>query len=234
MGEDSVTYEAEHPGQNPTFNGNGPSWANACVGDNGSPQDTDYAQGFVRSVNILLERVIRDTGNYVDELIYPICFAMRHAVELYLKSTARQFVTLAAYRKSEIIFNLEGSHHIGRIWKHIVEHSQSIDRRYAPLVAQLTPHIDDLASVDATGQVFRYPFSNENHKHLTDLAVINTLVLKKRFDDLISLLKQLDYLNDQLVQEYGLGTFTKVLSRADLLDIASMLPRRAQWGGSDI
>ena len=224
-----MTFEVEHPGQNPTFNGNGPSWANACVGDNGSPQILDYAQGFVRNVDILLGKVIADRGDYVDELIYPICFAMRHAVELYLKSTAQQFVKMAGYREKSIVFNLDGSHHIGKIWQHIVENSASIDRRYAPLVAELTPYIDDLAGVDATGQVFRYAFSSENNKHLTDLAVINILVLKNRFGELIRLLTRLDLLNYHLDAEYGLGTFTKDLSRSDLVDIASMLPQRAQW-----
>ncbi|VVE49717.1 hypothetical protein PEP31012_04637 [Pandoraea eparura] len=157
---------------------------------------------------------------------------MRHAVELYLKDTALQLVSLAAHRKATVTFDLDGSHDIGKIWQHIVSHSQAIDRRYAPLLTELHPYIDDLEKIDATGQVFRYPFSNLNKKHLEDVAVINVIVLKQRFGELIELLKQLNYLNSDLGDEYRLGTFTNVLSRKDLFEIAKMLPPRAQWSHS--
>ena len=68
---------------NKTFRVGAPTWANACVGDNGNPQIFEYAAGFASAARSLLNTVIDDAGMRlsVDMLIYPICFSMRHATE---------------------------------------------------------------------------------------------------------------------------------------------------------
>lgn len=154
---------------------------------------------------------------------------MRHAAELYLKAAIRSIHSLGDRSKGLPLFDMEGSHDIGRIWGYFREHALSIDRRYRAVVEQLDDAIGDIASVDPTGQVFRYPFGRENNKHLTDISIINCRILKTRFEDLRARLAKLGRLNGELESEYYLGTFTSRLSRLDLLCIASMLPPRSDW-----
>jgi hypothetical protein len=83
--------------------------------------------------------------------------------------------------------------------------------------------------MDATGQVFRYPFDLENKKHLTEIGVINFLVLKVRFNEVERLLLELSRMTEKLVEEYRWGTFTKKLSRHQLCQLATELPLHSAW-----
>lgn len=217
---------------NQTFRGAEPTWANACVGDNGNPQIFHYASGFAAAAKTLLECVIASEGIglTVDTLIYPICFNMRHAVELFLKSTVSHLQTLATIREVRVpSFDMNRTHHLGTIWSYVKDNAVALDVRYNVPVAQLDEYIEDIAKIDATGQVFRYPFDVEQKKHLVDVAVINVVVLLDRFKDLEQRLIDLDRLNTNLIEEYGWGSFTARLSRAQLIEIALTLPPRSRW-----
>lgn len=220
-------------GQNATFRSAEPTWANACVGENGYPQIYEYASGFASATNLLLDQVISNEGTtlHVDTFIYPICYNMRHAVELFLKSTAVSLEKLAEIRGRAIPkFDLVGSHDLGKIWTYVNDIAVAFDQRYHTVVEALDQHIIDIASIDSTGQVFRYPFDIGNNKHLTAISVVNVIVLKKRWTELEKHLRHLSHLSDLLVTEYGRGAFTASLSRAQLAKIAAALPARAQWG----
>jgi hypothetical protein len=216
---------------NLTFMGAHPNWANACVGSNGNPQTIEYAEGFANAANLLIDRVILDRGIklHVDVFIYPICFNMRHSVELFLKAAIDQLETLCKYRTPLPFFDGAGSHDLTKLWAFVKLHSVSMDRRYFELIEALDPYITDIASIDSNGQVFRYPYSTENDKHLTELAVINVIVLRARFSKLQLLLQSLSRLGDELLSEYSWGTFTSKLSREELLEIALRLPARQDW-----
>lgn len=80
--------------ENDTFSGGETTHLNATVGNNGSfaPEgearsNTDYALGF-SSAALELIRAAKESSElrtHLDFLVYPICFNMRHAVELRLK-----------------------------------------------------------------------------------------------------------------------------------------------------
>jgi hypothetical protein len=219
-------------GQNATFRGCEPTWANACVGENGYPQIYEYASGFASAANLLLDQVISNEGAalYVDGFIYPICFNMRHSVELFLKSAAASLGELARVRGSAIPkFDMAGSHDLGKIWNYVKKNARSFDQRYHAVIRSLDPYVVDVASVDSTGQVFRYPFDTENKKHLTEISVVNVLVLKKRWSQLEKHLEELSSLCNRLITEYGWGAFTANISRIQLAEIAAALPVRADW-----
>jgi hypothetical protein len=222
--------------QNATFKGWEPTWANACVGENGYPQIYEYASGYGSAANLLLDQVIENEGLslYVDTFIYPICFNMRHAIELFLKAAAVSLEQLGKIRSSGIpVFDLAGSHDLENIWAYVRENALKFDLRYVELVTELDPYVVDVAEVDATGQVFRYPFDLDNNKHLTSVSVINVVVLKKRWDILERLLKNLNRFNDGLLTEYGWGAFTAKLSRLQLARIAAALPSRDRWSSPE-
>lgn len=222
--------------QNSTFHGSDPFWANACVGENGNPQIQEYATGFAAAANFLIDKIIENEGVklHVDTFIYPICFNMRHSVELSLKSAAVYLEELSKLRETTIpSFDLSGSHHLGNIWKYVKKHALSFDDRYNKIIKELDQYITDIAEIDSTGQVFRYPFDQENKKHLVSVSLISITVLKSRWSKLEKLLKNLYYINENLLTEYSWGQFTKKLSRIQLAKIALQLPPREKWSSSD-
>ena len=218
---------------NTVFTGGEPTWANACVGNNGSPGYWDYAKGFSQAAIILIDTVLSTRGavHSVDEIVYPVCFNMRHSVELRLKGAISELIMIV-HRKEDILrFDLEGSHDIGNIWEFFVKESKKLDERYEVIIERLDNKIRDIARVDATGQTFRYPLDTESRKHLIDVAIINFITLKQSFEMLEGALDELHEFNKYLAHEYACGTFTGKLSRKNIFEIASLLPCRSTWTG---
>lgn len=180
---------------------------------------------------MLLEKVLDGRMVYsVDELIYPICFNMRHSIELRLKGAIEEIIKISKLRSINIYFDLAGSHDIGNIWRFFKSESEKLDIRIAKINIKLDQTINDIADVDATGQTFRYSIDKDSQKHLIDLGgVINCRILHMKFVELEKNLDSLQSFTNYLFEEYSLGTFTKSLSRADLFSIAKRLPARAQW-----
>ncbi|MBC3926865.1 hypothetical protein [Undibacterium sp. CY21W] len=217
--------------KNTTFIGGVPTWANACVGENGFPGYWDYAKGFSQAATTLIDLVLSERGlmHSVDEMIYPVCFNMRHSVELRLKGAIAELILIEKCRCRDLQFDLAGSHDIENIWSFFIERARVVDDRYDPIISRLDTKIADIAEIDATGQTFRYPLNTESQKHLVDVSIINFVVLKRSFAELEAALDELHRLNKYLRDEYRWGSFTKRLSRKNLFEIASLLPPRAMW-----
>jgi len=217
---------------NETFRGSNPTWANACVGENGAPGIIEYASGFAAAANVLLDRAIKDenVNLQVDTLVYPVCFTMRHAIELFLKSAAQNLIGIGRTRELPLPpFDHLGSHDLGAMWRYVKSSAGTTDGRLTELVDRLDAYVQNIADVDPTGQVFRYPFDVESKKHLVEVSVINFIVLKTRFNEAERLLLALNETLEALVEEYGWGTFTKKLSRRQLRLLATQLPPRSSW-----
>lgn len=218
---------------NKTFMGGEPTWANACVGDNGAPGAIDYAEGFASAANALLDSAIADRGLNlpVDTLVYPVCFTMRHAIELFLKKAIEDLVVIRTLRGGAVpVFNQVASHDLGLIWSYVKTQAPATDERLVDHVNALDEYVTDVANIDATGQVFRYPSDLDNKKHLTSIGLINFVALKRRFNQIQPLLEELNRTMVDLVEEYRWRTFTKNLSRLQLRKIASELPAKSRWG----
>ncbi len=219
---------------NSTFRGCSPTEVNACVGNNGAPSYWEYAKGFSQAANLLIDQVLVNPIEYrLDEFIYPVCFNMRHSVELQLKGAIEQLQILSEFRERKLEFNLSGSHDIGLIWRFFDDQSRAIDIRYAEINGELRSRILDIAEVDPTGQTFRYPVSADSQKHLADVDVINFYNLKVQFRVISENLTTLYNLNEYLVKEYSKKTFTKNLSRHQIFSLAQNLPSRETWISND-
>lgn len=221
--------------KNSTFTGAEPTWANACVGDNGNPSYVEYAKGFSVSANILLKCVLeRDSEATADELIYPICFNMRHSVELRLKGAVQELLSLSNKRNKHLTFDLSGSHDIENIWSFFKTNAVSLDQRFNETIEKVDQTILDIAQVDATGQTFRYPIDKDSRKHLIDIGgTISCRVLWEKFGELEKNLDELHFFIDFLKEEYSLGTYTSKLSRAQLMKLAIELPAKNSWGSAE-
>lgn len=218
--------------KNQIFHGAGPTWANACVGENGDPKIFEYALGFASAATALLDSAIECEGTTlkVDTLVYPICFSMRHSVELFLKSFAASLATISEIRRTRLQkFNAAASHDLALIWRFVRESAQETDNRLMEPINKLERYIQDLSQIDATGQVFRYPFDINNKKHLSEVSIVNFYVLREQFEITKELLISIDSLTERLIEEYGQGTFTRSLSRHQLCHLATELPARETW-----
>jgi hypothetical protein len=120
-------------------------------------------------------------------------------------------------------------HDILNLWAFFSGHAVAFDRRYQETISALEPLIRCIGETDPTGQTFRYSYSTEAQKHLTDVSVINVLVLRDQFRIIRDKLEELTGLSQWLRREYSTLTYTKSLSRKDLEAIAGQLPPRASW-----
>ncbi|EMM6517260.1 hypothetical protein RVV74_003967 [Enterobacter ludwigii] len=207
---------------------------NACVGDNGCPDLYYYADGFADSVFLLIDALTTGHKAVLDTLIYPICFNLRHSVELTIKGQIEDLSQLAKLRKKPLapetdIEKVLNQHDIMNLWTFFSGHAAAFDRRYKEKVSALEPLIRCIGETDPTGQTFRYSYSTEARKHLTDVSVINVLVLRDQFRVIREQLEELTGLTHWLWKEYSTGVFTKNLSRKDLHAIAVQLPPRHLW-----
>lgn len=215
---------------NQTFKGADPTWANACVGDNGYPNYIEYSKGYSKASNLLLNYVLNSKGENIDHLIYPICFNMRHSIELRLKGAIEEITKLSKIKKTPLpTFDLIGSHNIGNIWTYFKKNANLLDIRFTKLNKVLNNTISDFANIDPTGQTFRYPNSNAKQQHLTEQKVINCVALKSKFAELEHNLDDLIRLTESLIDEYKLGTFTTKLSRVQIFQFVRELPHYDQW-----
>ncbi|PWK09869.1 transcriptional regulator [Pantoea ananatis] len=224
---------------------------NATVGNNGSfrPEgvarsNMDYSIGYSSAALALIELALKsqELRNSVDYLVYPICFNMRHAVELQLKEFWRALeglskyreVALNAYREVKIKSNQldrgkvrsfpeikeSVTHDIGIFWGLICEYAPIIDNRFSDIISLATEIIEDIAEIDPTGQTFRYPANTESLVHLVDTPLINILALKIRFEALIEILDFLDIQIKDIKYEYSWCKITAHLSRFDIISAA--------------
>lgn len=173
-------------------------------------------------------------GDSVDDLIYPICFNMRHSIELRLKGAVEEVIRLSKLKRRNLEFDLSGSHDIGNIWQFFKNNSNRLDRRFEKINTTLERTIRDIANIDATGQTFRYPIDSESKKHLVDVGgVISCRVLYVKFSELEKNLDTLYYFTGYLADEYRFETYTNNLSRADIFQIAKQLPNRNEWSNEE-
>lgn len=207
---------------------------NACVGNNGSPDLYFYADGFADSVFMLVDALTTSHRALLDTLVYPICFNLRHSVELTIKGQIQDLSQLAKLRKQPLapdtdIEKVLNQHDIMNLWIFFSDHAVKFDRRYKEKVSALDTLIRCIGETDPTGQTFRYSYSTEAKKHLTDVSLINVLVLRDQFRIIREKLEELTGLSQWLGREYSTGTYTTNLSRKDLQSIAGQLPQRNSW-----
>ena len=213
---------------NNTFKGSQPTRLNACVGNNGNPQQPEYAEGFIDASLSLCKLVVEDASYLVDCYIYPIAFNMRHGVELWIKYFITQLVLIRGEIPVDTV-NLTATHDINILWQEFKNHAHLKDSRFVDITDRLDEYINNIGEIDPTAQTFRYPFSNESIKHLTKTPIINIRNLASRLVRLKELLDKLRALIYYLQDEYETGSYTSKLSRAQLFEMAKALPPKEEW-----
>lgn len=202
---------------------------NACVGNNGWVDHSTYSDGFDEAVAALYQAIL--SGGTADTLIYPIVFCARHRIELFIKSQLRR---VGHIRKNISIPDekIIKTHDLAILWSLLENLTQQCDSRYAELLKPCEPVVMDFFEMDPKGETFRYPYSQDGVKHLTDQSIIGLHRFTAAYTNLTDLMRKIEILSDQLYLEYSTNTYTKSLSRNDLENLAKKLPPRSTWADS--
>lgn len=206
---------------------------NACVGNNGK-FDGKYFQGYDLSVKVLCESLMNDTME-IDQLIFPILFNARHAIELYLKDALYNLFNLnesleKLNRSMDInVDKLQKTHDLSILWQMFESNSVKLDRRIQMYIDFQKEYITDYFDIDLTGETFRYQYTKDNAVHLAKTPLVNTVLFYKRYDELSKSMHKLNRFISQVEIEYYISPYTKTLSPNDLLVISKRLGDISTW-----
>ena len=162
---------------------------NACVGDNGGPYDFgSYGQGFFEGGFAVIVAA-RASKAPVDILVYPAVFAFRHGIELYIKHFLSELKDQSATK-----FSYNKDHKIDANWATFVK--AATDSGYSEFeteqIRTAGEFIGWFCEIDPTGMVFRYPEDLKGNRHLTDIALINVVVLEEGMRELYEIFADWD------------------------------------------
>ena len=196
---------------------------NACVGIQGF--ELNYVKGFLDAAAIVADALVDGelTGDR-DTLAMPILYNARHGLELALK------YVIGSLARIGMIANRPGDpdHDILAYWEHL--HAQSVpDHRSRELVTELSPFVVSLDAIDKNGGELRYFENTEGRRSLGMNPTINLKLVRANVHRLKTLVCALTDRVEDLEVEWPTGTFTKLLSRTDLIEVAKVLGPRSTW-----
>lgn len=196
---------------------------NACIGTQGNEEN--YLDGYIEAAIELSDAIIqKKMFGKRDTLVLPILYNARHAVELALKFATDRFIE-AGVVKDE---GRKLSHNIREYWGHL-QASDIGDEKLSKTISGLEPYIDSLSQIDNDGQELRYHQNRDDDLSLKNYALANLKLIQSSLRDLQNLLTDLKYRTIDFIDERATGSFTNHCSRADLMAIALLLPKRDEW-----
>lgn len=215
---------------NKTFHANRIHY-NACVGFNGNYDIDTYALGYLESVRILTEATLKGKTT-LDAIVYSILYSARHYIELTLKHQINSLKYLNQIVDSSFSYKLMAKHEISWLWIEFKKMA-AVDKRYSNLVQKAEEYINDFSEIDDNGETFRYPYSNDNNKHLTQLHCIDIIDFGLRFQELSKVLDEIVWQTTLLMEEYVQKSFVCKRSRAEIEEIARKLPPIGNWNNKE-
>lgn len=205
---------------------------NACVGENGI-FDGKYFLGYDLSVKVLCKTLIKDTTE-IDQLIFPLVFNARHAIELYLKDALYNIFkineSINFIKDIDIdVHKLQSTHNLDNLWQMFENNSIKLDRRMQDYIDYQKEYISDYFEIDLSGETFRYQYTKENATHLSKTPLINVIHFYERYIALSESMHKLIRFIDQVKYEYHIYPYTKTLSPNDFLVISKRLGDISTW-----
>lgn len=205
---------------------------NACVGNNGK-FDGKYFLGYDLSVKVLCKTLIKDTTE-IDQLIFPILFNARHAIELYIKDALYNIFkineSINFIKDMDIdVDKLQSTHNLDNLWQMFVNNAMKLDRRMQDYIDYQKEYISDYFEIDLSGETFRYQYTKENTVHLAKTPIVNVVHFYERYNELSQSMHKLIRFFDQIKYEYRIYPYTKTLSPNDLLVISKRLGDISTW-----
>lgn len=213
---------------NGTFNTGSDHSMNACVGNNGWQSLESYSFGYDEAVKILYDSV-KLYRSSIDTIVHPMMFSARHRIELFLKAAIKSIGEM----RVELTLSDEKiikTHDLNKLWDIFKDKAKSCDRRFIAFIDECDQIVKEFAEIDPTAETFRYPYSQDNLKHLSDTPIINLDTFFIRYSFVSERMHDMHFQFEAMIREYETKTFTSKLSRTDLCKIAIELPDRDNWG----
>lgn len=232
----------------------------ATVGTNGYHTISDYADGFFEGAEFIIYECYTRINNRKnissqsirkniteDIIVYPVCFNIRHSIELYLKEIIENIFDIYEAKGLSLFRVREIEHHdINKLWgvlrnAHFSNWDANLgipreiifDNEFDEYINFLDKYITSWGALDPTGQTFRYPFSNESKRHLEDREVISVYSLFLKSKEFHKKLKEFRNFSYFLKEQYEKGKFAKFFTYKQLISIAEKLPNYCEWRNVD-
>lgn len=229
----------------------------ATVGTNGNHSISDYADGFFEGAEFIIDECLTRLDNRKlflensnlrkniteDIIVYPICFNIRHSIELYLKEIITYVFDIYKIKNinHQNISSLE-HHDINKLWKILqdihfgkwsinsnIKRECIFDEKFDEYIDSLDKYVTEWGTIDPTGQTFRYPFSNMSIRHLESQSCISILSLFIKSKKYHTKLKEFRDFMHNIKKQYKLGKFTRYFTYHQLISIANELPSYHTW-----
>lgn len=195
--------------------------------------------GFFKSASLIYEAVKDNKKNniYEDDLVYPFLHLIRHGYELQLKMIMDDIKTFGeSYGITEINYEefdrCKYSHDLGKIINFIENHIYKIDDRIESLISDsLNTAINRVSDFLPEKDIdpYRYATDREGKENLKDLNQVSFDNAIKDAEDFKNATDYILFCLSGLFDEYALGTHYKKLSRYNLFQIATQLPKHDKW-----
>lgn len=209
--------------EDPFFSLSEDSTWNACIGRQGD--ELHYVEGYLEAASELANAVIdKNMLTKRDTLVLPILYNARHAIELVLKYVAGQLFDCGIVAQRH-----PANHDIKGIWDHLVA-ADVADEAIRNHLKALERFVISLTRIDDDGQELRYHVNRDGETSLKGESLANIVVIRDNLKELSSVVDGLMHRTIGFVAERKSGTYTTRCSRADLREIAGMMPPLADWG----
>ncbi|WP_136626015.1 hypothetical protein, partial [Bradyrhizobium macuxiense] len=210
--------------EDPFFGLSEDSTWNACIGQQGD--ELHYVEGYLEAASELANAVIdKNMLAKRDTLVLPILYNARHAIELVLK-----YVTSQLFDCGAIAQRHPANHDIKGHWDYLVT-ADVADEAIRSHLKALERFVVSLDRIDDDGQELRYHVNRDGEISLKGESLANIVVIRDSLKELSSVIDGLMHRTIDFVSERKTGTHTSRCSRADLREIASMMPPLAEWSG---
>lgn len=196
---------------------------------NGYRSQYQLISGYNDAVIILLNEIKNIRGR-VNTLSYPMLFCARHSIELQFKILIEMVNDFNNYRTGERNkANITG-HNLRNLSERLKELILNSDRRIIGYYKEIDVEslLQFFEAYDSTSQSFRYLLDQKGN-----MLIKSNLNILKPIEDYQNLFSFLDWMQEvisEYYEEYSTKTYTKKLSRSDLVLIAKRLPNKEEWG----
>lgn len=200
---------------------------NACVGKNCIHDMQTYAEGYLKSAQILVDHVIKpENMSDRDILVHPILYSVRHSIELSIKH-----VLLELNDKTNIKTDtkLIDGHCLKSLWE-LFEKQASFDRRLVKFIEEIAPLVLHIDNADSDGQDFRYPTNNNGDKTYDGRMIVDLAAVNKFIPPLRTKIMFLFNLTDEIISERIVGAYTDKFNRDELEQLSKELSDIKSWG----
>lgn len=195
------------------------NWKMDALIDSQRGDDYAYRHGYRTAGQILTEAA--EQRGRVDMLVYPICHAYRHFVELTLKQLIFIGCRLIEREMTPAENKLyRSSHSLAKLWAayRVIESQTSAyvgDSYPETDLDGVAAYIEQLHEVDAGSFSFRYPLTKEGRVSLGQLKRINVVQFSEKMESLCTLLegmalycKEMVHWNAEMYSQYAADMYS--------------------------